>query len=462
MVLRNGLLLGLVAVTAACGPSRGGAPAPQSFLDTLQTRTIRWFLDVTPRETGLTPDRWPTPSPSSIAAVGFALTVYPVAVDRGLLTRTEAAERTLTTLRFLWAIPQGGGREGIGGYRGFFYHFLDTRTGLRAWNCELSTIDTGLLLAGVLFSRSYFSRSDAAESDIRSLADSLYRRVDWTWAMGPTDGIVMGWTPEEGFHRSAWHGYNEAMILYLLAIASPTHPVPAAAWNTWTASYLWAEHYGQEHLNFMPLFGHQYSHVWVDFRGIQDAYMRGKGIDYAENSRRATLAHREYGRVNPHAWIDYADTIWGWTACDGPKDTTFIVRGKERLFRSYSARGTGADEEVDDGTIAPTATGGSIPFAPAECTQALKAMRAKYGGDLWTRYGFVDAFNPTYITPSTPRGWFDHDYLGIDQGPIALMIENARSGFIWEVMRHDPVVIAGLRKAGFTGGWLDTAGETGK
>ena len=424
------------------------------FLDTLQYRTIRWFLDVTPRGTGLTPDRWPTHSPSSIAAVGFALTIYPIAAERRIITRSEAAQRSLTTLRFLWNTPQGMGGSAISGYRGFFYHFIDTGTGLRAWNCELSTVDTGWLLAGALFCQSYFNRGNAHEVEIRRLADSLYRRVDWKWAMGKTKGVVMGWTPEEGFHSWIWHGYNEAMMVYILALGSPTYPVPPSVWDAWTSTYVWGKHYGQELVNFMPLFGHQYTHAWIDFRGIRDAYMRTKGIDYFENSRRATLLHREYGKENPYHWRDYSDTIWGWTACDGPKDTTFVVDGIERMFRSYSARGTGAEEHVDDGTIAPTATASSVPFSPDVCIQAVKAMKEKFGSRLWTKYGFVDAFNPTYITPSTPHGWFDHDYLGIDQGPIPLMIENYRNGFVWEVMKRNPYIVEGLRKAGFAGGWL--------
>lgn len=439
--------------------AQASATSWDAFLDTLQERTIRWFLDVTPSETGLTPDRWPTPSPSSIAAVGFALTGYPIAVERGLMSRSEAADRTLTTLRFLWSLPQGQEQAGIAGHRGFFYHFINKETGLREWNCELSTVDTGLLIAGVLFAQSYFSMDVPREVEIGALADSLYRRVDWKWAMHDKKGIVMGWKPEEGFHDWIWHGYNEAMILYILALGSPTHPVPASVWDAWTETYLWKEYYGQEHLNFMPLFGHQYSHIWIDFRGIKDAYMRCKGIDYFENSRRATYVHRAYGTKNPYQWVDYSDSIWGWTACDGPNDTAFVVAGIERNFRSYSARGTGADEHVDDGTIAPTAVGGSVPFAPEICIPALKAMRNRYGERLWTAHGFVDAFNPTYITPATPDGWFDHDFLGIDQGPIMIMIENAHTGFVWNVMKKNKYIVAGLRKAGFTDGWLDTAGK---
>jgi hypothetical protein len=241
----------------------------------------------------------------------------------------------------------------------------------------------------------------------------------------------------------------------MLALASPTHPLTYDSYDHWLAGYTWKEHYGQTLVNFMPLFGHQYSHAWIDFRGIKDTFMRGKGIDYFENTRRATHVHRTYAKQNPHQWIDYSDSIWGLTACDGPKDTTFVVNGITRNFRSYSARGTGAEEEVDDGTIAPTAAAGCLPFAPEIVIPALKAMRNKYGDRLWTRYGFVDAFNPTYVTPSTPHGWFDHDYLGIDQGPIVLMIENHRNGFVWEVMKKNPYIIRGLKRAGFTGGWLD-------
>ena len=426
------------------------------FIDTLQNRTIQWFLDVTPRETGFTPDRWPTPSPSSIAAVGFALTTYPIAVDRKLITRNDAAARTLNTLRHLWNLPQSASADATSGYKGFFYHFIDTKTGLRAWNCELSTIDTGILMAGVIFAQSYFDRNDRQEKEIRAIADSLFQRVDWRWAMNGKKGVVMGWTPEEGFHHSIWHGYNEAMILYVLALGSPTHPVPETAWNAWTSTYLWADYYGQAHVAFMPLFGHQYSQAWIDYRGIRDSYMQSKGIDYFENSRRATYVHREYARKNPNHWIGYSDSVWGMTACDGPLDTTMTVEGRSRLFRSYSARGTGAEEEVDDGTLSPCAAAGSIPFAPEICIPALTAMKNVYGDKLWTRYGFVDAFNPTFLTPLTPNGWFDHDYLGIDQGPIVLMIENFRNSFVWKIMKKNPYIVTGLKRAGFTGGWLET------
>jgi len=448
----------LIAHQGACGQvplrERRDHEAWDPFLDTLQVRTLRFFLETTDSATGLVPDRWPSPSPSSIAAVGFALTCYPIAAERQLITRKEAAQRVLNTLRFLFQLPQHDRPQGSAGYKGFFYHFLDMKTGLRAWNCELSTVDTAWLMAGVLFCQSYFDRPDESVMAIGSLADSLYRRVDWKWAMGNSKGISIGWKPEVGFDKMDWHGYNEAMMVYLLALGSPTHPVPPAVWDYWTSTYLWAEYYGYEFVSFGPLFGHQYSHCWIDFRGIRDAYMGARGIDYFENSRRATYSQREYAKANPGHWRDYSENIWGFTACDGPGDTAFVVEGRRRQFLGYAARGVSVDWVNDDGTLAPAAAAGSLPFAPEISIPALKAMKEHYGTHLWREYGFADAFNPTFITPKTPSGWFDRDYLGIDQGPIAIMIENLRSGLVWEVMKKNPYIVRGLQKAGFSGGWL--------
>ena len=424
------------------------------FLDSLQVRTLNFFLETTDRNTGLTPDRWPTPSPSSIAAVGFALTSYAIAVERELITREEAAQRTLNTLQFFWQLPQHEQPKNVGGYKGFFYHFLKIPNGAREWNCELSTIDTALLMAGVLFAQSYFDADNTNENDIRRLADSLYFRIDWKWAMADTNGIKTSWHPEKGFGKYIWDGYDEAMILYILALGSPTHSVSESVWQTWTKPYMWAKYYDQEFVSFGPLFGHQYSHCWIDFRVIQDAYMKEKDLDYFENSRRATYTQQAYARENPSRYRDYAENSWGFTACDGPKDTAFAVDGQERNFWSYRARGVSLDWVEDDGTLAPTAAGGSLPFAPEICIPALKAMHAKYSALLWKQYGFLDSFNPTYLTPKTPNGWFDRDYLGIDQGPIVIMIENLRNGFVWNVMKKNPYIVAGLQRAGFTGGWL--------
>lgn len=449
-------------------PPNGGTDTtstdPTAFFDDVQERTFAFFWETTNADNGLTPDRWPDEPFASIAAVGFALTAYPAGVERGWVTREAAAHRTLTTLRFLWTAPQGSGPTGVSGYRGFFYHFLDLQTGERHGTTELSTIDTALLLGGVLAAGQYFDRADTVEAEIRSLADSIYRRVEWDWAVPRPPLVALAWWPESGFSGYDWYGYNEAMLLYVLALGSPTHPIDPAAWTEWTGGYTWATYYGHPHVNFAPLFGHQYSHVWIDFRGIQDAYMRQRGIDYFENSRRATLAQRAYAMDNPGGWNGYGGDFWGLTASDGPGSFTLNVDGEEREFRDYWARGAAATAVRDDGTLAPTAAAGSVPFAPEIAVPALRAMVRSYGQQLYGQYGFRAAFNPTIQTTSAPvgdgtvvpgLGWFDEDYLGIDQGPIQLMIENHRSGLVWELMRDDPYIVAGLCRAGFTGGWLE-------
>ena len=472
MLRRSSIVLLLVAsacttatsVTGVSGPTPPSALTVRqtAFLDTLERRTFDWFWERTDNTNGLTPDRWPTKSFSSVAAIGFALTAYPVGVERGYVTRSAAAQRTLNTLRFMYNAPQGSQPTNVTGYKGFFYHFLDMQTGYRFERVELSTIDTSLLLGGILFCQSYFTGTDPTESAIRAYADSIYLRVDWPWALNKPPLVSMGWHPESGFIDSDWKGYDEGMIVYVLALGSPTHPIDPAAWTEWTKTYVWMPFYGQPLVNFPPLFGHQYSHVWIDFRGIQDAYMRGKGIDYFENSRRATLTQRSYAVDNPQQWRDYGPNIWGLTAADGPHDTTVIIDGKTRRFHTYAARGVAADYKMDDGTLAPTAAGGSVPFAPEIAIPALIAMREKYGDNLFTSYGFLDSFNPTFQLAITPHhgkvvagvGWFDSDYLGIDQGPIIAMIENYRTDLIWRTMRTNKYIVAGLKKAGFTGGWL--------
>ena len=470
------LALALVGIIAACR-SQGAvvteprvSPAEQAFLDTVSRRTFDFFWETTNPLNGLTPDRWPTHSFSSIAAVGFALTSDPIGVERGWVSRDAARERVLTTLRFFWTAPQGDATSGVTGNHGFFYHFLDLNSGLRFDRVELSTIDTSLLLAGILACRDYVDRSDAGETELRALADSIYARVDWQWARDNNVVVTMGWRPEpapdeneRGFIKNNWVGYDEAMILYVLALGSPTHPIDPAAWTQWTRTYKWDRFQGQDYVQFPPLFGYQYSHVWIDFRGIQDAYMAQRGLDYFENSRRATLAQRAYAIANPSAWRGYDANTWGLTASDGPLDSTLAIDGRVRTFHTYWARGVATTEMNDDGTIAPTAAAGAVPFAPEIAIPALVSMRHLYGDALFGRYGFVDAFNPTLRIANAPvrqgrivdgSGWFDTDYLGIDQGPIVAMIENWRSGFVWSVMRKDPAIVRGLCRAGFTGGWL--------
>jgi hypothetical protein len=475
MALRFPALALAAASLLACGApplADNGAtgaltPAQDAFLDTLSRRSFDYFWELTDPNTGLTPDRAPTQSFSSIAAIGFALTAYPVGVEHRWITRDAARERVLTTLRFLWHLPQGDAPSGVGGFHGFFYHFLNPGSGTRFQQVELSTIDTSILMLGALFSGQYFTGSDPGEVEIRALADSLYRRVDWTWIQPRPPLVSMGWTPEEGFHTYDWKGYDEAMLLYVLALGSPTHPIDAAAWPAWTASYKWGTFEGREQVGFAPLFGHQYSQAWIDFRGIQDAYMRAHGLDYFENSRRATLSQRDYAIANPMHWKGYDSLSWGLSASDGPADVTLDFNGQPRRFQTYSARGASHTEVRDDGTIAPHAAAGSIAFAPEVVVPTLMAIRSRLGDNIFSRYGFLDAYNESFtfggaaqqgrIVPG--QGWFDTDYIGIDVGPTLLMTENLRTGLIWKLMRKEPSIRRGLLRAGFSGGWLGTGSQ---
>src|SRR5436309_780414 len=329
--LAASLLLACLSNHPASPPPPDSARAA-AFLDTLEERTFHYFWDLTNPQNGLTPDRAPSPSFSSIAAVGFALTAYPIGVERGYITRAQA--------------------------------------------------------------------------------------------------------------------------------------VASTAWAAWVGGYHWGTFHGQDYVQFGPLFGHEYSHVWIDFRGIQDAYMRGRGIDYFENSRRATYAQRAYAAANPGVWNGYSNQIWGLTASDGPANTTLVLNGRTRQFHTYWARGVSSLETNDDGTLAPTAAGGAVPFTPEISIPALITMRETYGSHLFSTYGFRDAFNPTF-TAQVPVergevdpvfGWFDVDYLGIDQGPILAMIENYRSELIWRTMRNNSYIVRGLKRAGFTGGWVGVTG----
>ena len=472
-----------VLCTACRGAAPSSAPAPLqtravvyapsarelALADTVVERTFRWFWDTTDSTTGLAHDRWPTRDFSSVASIGFALTAYPVGVERRWITRTQSARRTLVTLRYLWTLPQGPQPVGMGGHKGFFYHFLRYEDGRRYKNVELSTIDTSLLLGGVLFAQSYYTHGDSTEVAIRAVADSIYRRVDWPWAMARAPLVSMGWKPESGFLRADWKGYNEGMIVYILGLGSPTHALNPDSWNAWSRTNAWRSYRGYAHANFSPLFGHQYSHVWIDFRGIQDRWIRKHGIDWFENSRRATLSQREYAIANPRGFTGYGRDIWGLTASDGPADTAVTINDRPVLLRTYWARGASNDGdrdggEHDDGTIAPTAAIGSLPFAPEFSFPAMVAMRERYGTMLFGPYGFRDSFNPSLVAPMPVRmgriepglGWVAGDHLGIDQGAIIAMLENYRSELIWKTMRTNQYLVTGLRRAGFTGGWLDS------
>ncbi len=467
------LTITALAFLLSCGPGErppSDLPGPeptwqpneeqQAFLDRLQEDTFRFFQETTNPDNGMVPDRYPDPPFASIAAVGFGLSAWIIGVERGYTTREEAAEITRNTIRFFWEAPQGPEPEGNAGYRGFFYHFLDMETGTRYRTNELSTIDSALLLAGMLTSQQYFDRDDPVEREIRALTDSIYARMDWQWMYSVSDPplISMGWNPESGHIEHDWRGYDEGMILYILALAAPVHTVPPVAWEKWTETYIWDTFYGYEYVNYTPLFVHQYSHMFVDFHGIQDEYMRTKGIDYFENSRRATLAQREYAIDNPNGWTGYGENVWGLTACDGPGYAMLTgPGGTEREYLGYSARGASAAYVNDDGTIAPTAAGGSVPFAPQQTIEALHHMYRNYGDAIYGQYGFLDSFNFTFPVDAGLDDdiWVNDQYLGIDQGPILIQIENYRSGLIWQLMRENEHIRRGLTRAGFTGGWLD-------
>ena len=333
----------------------------ETRLDALQRHAFDYFLNETNLANGLVADKSQPGAPASIAAVGFALAAYPVGVERAWISRISAIDRALAALRFFSNAPQGTDPDTTG-HKGFFYHFLDMTTGRRAGICELSTVDTGFLLAGMLAAAAYFDRNSEDEQEIRSLADALYRRADWQWACNGGATITHGWTPEGGFLPYRWEGYDEASLLYVLGLGSPTHPLATESYIAWTSTYQWKEIYGYEFIYGGPLFIHQYSHIWIDFRGIQDSFTRDKGIDYFENSRRATYVQREYAIRNPLDFAGYGENFWGLTASDGPGRTTRRVNGIERIFFDYAARG--APFGPDDGTVAPWAVVASLPFAP--------------------------------------------------------------------------------------------------
>jgi hypothetical protein len=478
LIGRRSLLAGFLAAPLCTCRSAGSpfpppielglAPLPgDAVLTALERRAFDYFWETTP-STGLVLDRWPRPSFCSIAAVGFGLSAYLVGAEEGYITRDQARARVLATVRFFHDAPQGSQASGVTGYQGFFFHFLDAQTGLRYGTSELSPIDTALLLAGLLHCQAWFDGTHADEALIRSMVDDIYGRMNWPWLQVRSPWVALSWTPEDGFSPYDWQGYDEASILYLLAIGSPTHPLGADAWKAWTSTYEtsprsgWVTEYGQTYLRFPPLFGHQFTQCWVDMRGIADAYMKGKGIDYFENSRRATYAQQAYALANPSGWTGYGQDIWGITACDGPGNVTHDFQGSPRQFHGYAGRGMGGPATHDDGTLAPYAAGASVAFTPEISLPALAAFYARYGGAIYGRYGFY-AFNPSFtftdvsitnggVVPGL--GWVNSDFLGIELGPLLAMIGNYRGEWVWKAMRQHPAVKRGLQGAGFTGGWL--------
>ena len=427
-------------------------PEQSELLRTLQRDSFSYFVHKTNPANGLVLDKSREAWPSSIAAVGLALAAYPVGVERGFMTRHDAVQRTLATLRFFANAPHGPESDATG-HKGFYYHFLDMASGRRAWRSEPSSVDTAFLLAGMLAAAAYFQQQSAVEEEIRQLADALYRKADWRWMQNGAAAVSHGWTPEKGFLRYRWHGYDEALIVYLLGLGSPTHPLPPESYRAWASTYKWKKIYDIEFLYAGPLFIHQLSHVWIDFRDIRDEFMRQHDLDYFENSRRATLVQQQYAIRNPRQFEHYSECCWGITSSDGPGPSTIIVNGAQRVFYDYIARG--APFGPDDGTLAPWAVVASLPFAPEivlPTIQNYERMRLKESG----LYGYKASFNPTFpAQPKREYGWVSSYHFGINQGPIVLMLENHRSGLLWSQMRQCPYLVTGLRRAGFAGGWLE-------
>jgi hypothetical protein len=419
-------------------------------LEALQWVSIDYYLKEVNHRNMLVRDKTQDGAPASIAAVGMALTAAPLAVERAAIPRDFMARRTLTRLRFFWNSPQGPEPDATG-YKGFYYHFLDMETGRRVWDCELSTVDSAFLLAGMLAAATYFDQDNPQEHEIRTLAEALYRRADWRWAQDGGATVTHGWRPETGFLPYRWKGYDEALLLYVLGLGSPTYPLPEESYAAWSSTYEWKKIYDWELLYSGPLFTHQLSHVWLDLRGIQDAFMREHGLDYFENSRRATYVQQQYAIRNPLEFEGYGPLCWGVTASDGPGWTVRVIKGIERRFFDYIARG--APYGPDDGTIAPWAVVSSLPFAPEIVLPTVRHF-AELDLGLIRPYGFRATFNRTFTVGEDGRAWVSPYHFGIDQGPIILMIENHRSGLPWELMRRCPHVVRGLRRAGFTNGWL--------
>jgi hypothetical protein len=421
-----------------------------TMLDKLQRAAFDYFPRSTNSQNGLVADRTRDGSPSSIAVVGLALSSYPVGVERGWIDRDEAVQHTLRVLRFFWHSDQTGSPEATG-FRGFYFHFLDMKTGARAWQCELSIIDTALLIAGMLSSAAFFTRTTPLETELRELADTLYRRVDWRWAQADGAAVVHGWKPNHGFLSYGWEGYSEALVLYVLGLASPTYPLTAESFLAWTMTYQWENLYGQDFLYAGPLFIHQLSHAWIDFRGLQDRFMLEKGCDYFENSRRATLVQREYAMRNPLDFRGYGQDCWGLSASNGPSIPPLLVAGRQQTFYGYAARG--APYGPDDGTIAGSAALASLVFAPDIVLPVVRALYARPSTELGETL-LAGGFNAT-ADASGSQDWISQGRFGIDQGLIVLAIENFRSGLLWNLSRKSPYFRSGLCRAGFKGGWLD-------
>lgn len=445
-----------VSATSPAVATALGTMHDDELLETIERAAVGFFLQTVNPANGLVPDTSRKGSPCSIAVVGFALSVYPIAVERGWLSRHKAVELTVAALRFFRDSDQSGSPDATG-YKGFYYHFLDMQSGTRVWRSELSMIDTALLIVGALTARMYFDADTAPENELREIADQLYRRVDWRWSQHGHGTIMQGWKPESGFLHYGWEGYSEGIVLYALALGSPTHPPVQATYKAWTATYQWENLYGCNFLFAGPLFIHQFSHAWIDFRGIRDPFMREKRSDYFENSQRAVEVQRAYARSNPHGFAGYDEDCWGLTACDGPSDAVPEISGERRRLFGYAARSVPFGP--DDGTLAGWAPLASLPFAPEIVMKTVRTMLRRYPA-MFPGGCYASSFNPGLIDADGGY-WVSPGHYGLDQGIVTMMIENHRTGLVWRLMRSCPAIVAGLRRAGFGGGWLQHGSDIG-
>jgi hypothetical protein len=410
-------------VPPTAGPHAAPAPPPtpsalspqdDQLLDEVERASFLFFWEQANPQTGLIKDRanvrakTDTSTVGSIASTGFGLTAICIAEKRGFIPHNEARLRVVNTLLYLW--------KKLPTHRGFFYHFADINTGERIWDSEISSVDTAILLCGILTCREHFR-----DRGITGLSNAIFNRVDWTWLSEDTTLLPMGWTPEFGFLSSKWDFYSELMMMYLLGMGSSSHPLNPNAWTAWKRTTF--EYDGLRYIgSFAPLFVHQYSQAWFDFRRKKDKY-----ADYFQNSAIATDVHRrfciELGRTFP----DYTNDLWGITASDSDKG--YVVWGGPPAMGPI------------DGTVVPAATGGSLPFLPDATMRVIRNIRKNYP-QAWCRYGFIDAFNPL-------TKWYDTDVIGIDVGITMLMAENARTAFIWETFMKAPEAQRGMKNAGF-------------
>jgi hypothetical protein len=402
------VLILFALIFSPCEPAWASS-TDEDFLDKLEYDSILYFVKEMNPSNGLIKDSSRPASPASVAAVGFGLTAICIGESRGWIAKDDAYHLVLKTLRTF--------RDTVPNERGFFYHFLDMRTGHRAWSSEISSIDTALFLAGALFAGEYYKGTE-----VETIARELYERVDWPWMLNGKKILCMGWKPESGFLWYYWDSYSEAIILYALAIGSPTHPIPAECWLEWKRP---VDSYGDHRLIYCTtgsIFTYQYSHAWIDFRGLSEDIPGpgpGIGINYFDNSVSAVKANRQFCIDNSDTYKTYGENSWGLSACLGPEG-----------YKGYGAKPGAA---LNDGTLPPSGMAGSLPFDPIASMNGLKKLYADHKEFLYGKYGFKDAFN-------LDKNWWAEEYLGIDIGITVLMIENYRSGLVWDRFMKLPAI----------------------